>query len=56
MRSDCYRSSVSGHPRVTKAAVIDIISPDRNFGPTASAAELLVIVNDCLNSFPDLGP
>ena len=48
-------SVVSGHPRVAKAAVFDIITPDLVVGPTAAAGEALSIVNDCLNNFANLG-
>ncbi|KAH9923827.1 uncharacterized protein B0H18DRAFT_1013542 [Fomitopsis serialis] len=52
---DIYRPNVvSGHPRVAKAAVFDIITPDLVVGPTAAAAEALSIVNDCLNNFANL--
>jgi eukaryotic translation initiation factor 2-alpha kinase 4 len=37
-----------------KAAVLDVISPDRTSGPIAAVAELLSIANECLNSFPNL--
>ncbi|KZT71101.1 Serine/threonine-protein kinase [Daedalea quercina L-15889] len=53
---DIYRPNVvSGHPRVAKAAVFDIITPDLVVGPTAAAGEALSIVNDCLNNFANLG-
>jgi eukaryotic translation initiation factor 2-alpha kinase 4 len=52
--ADFYCSVVAGHPKTTKAAALDIISPDRNTGPTAAATELLAIVNECLIRFPNL--
>ncbi|TFY68401.1 hypothetical protein EVJ58_g1031 [Rhodofomes roseus] len=53
---DTYRPNViSGHPRVSKAAVFDIITPDLVVGPTAAAAEALSIAHDCLNNFANLG-
>lgn len=48
------KSAVAGHPRVSKAAVFDIITPDLINGPIAASAEVLALVNDCLNSFPTL--
>ncbi|KAH9956146.1 hypothetical protein BC827DRAFT_1139950 [Russula dissimulans] len=52
---DIYRPNlVAGHPRVFKAAVFDIISTDvANSGPV-SIAESIIIVNQCLDSFPNL--
>jgi translation initiation factor 2-alpha kinase 4 len=47
-------STVTGHPRVSKAAVFDIITPDLENGPLAASAEVLTLVNDCLKSFPNL--
>jgi translation initiation factor 2-alpha kinase 4 len=47
-------SAVTGHPRVSKAAVFDIITPDLENGPIAASAEILTLVNDCLRSFPNL--
>jgi eukaryotic translation initiation factor 2-alpha kinase 4 len=47
-------SAVTGHPRVSKAAVFDIITPDLENGPLAASAEVLTLVNDCLKSFPNL--
>jgi translation initiation factor 2-alpha kinase 4 len=45
---------VAGHPKVNKAAVFDIITPDLANGPLAAGAEVLAIANECLNSFPTL--
>ncbi|TFK47428.1 Serine/threonine-protein kinase [Heliocybe sulcata] len=51
-----YRPNVTaGHPKSTKAAVFDIISPDMECGPAAAIAESLAIVNKCLDSFPGIG-
>jgi eukaryotic translation initiation factor 2-alpha kinase 4 len=49
-------SPVSGHPKVQKAAVFDIITPDLLSGPIAAGAEIIALANDCLNSFPNLSP
>lgn len=48
------QSAVAGHPRVSKAAVFDIITPDLTNGPIAASAEVLALINDCLHSFPTL--
>jgi len=48
------RSAVPGHPRVTKAAVFDIITPDVTSCIIAGGAELIMLLNDCLHSFPNL--
>ncbi|KAI5992946.1 kinase-like domain-containing protein [Pisolithus albus] len=53
--TNIYRpSAVPGHPRVTKAAVFDIITPDITSGIIAGGAELIMLLNDCLHSFPNL--
>ena len=44
----------AGHPRASKVAVFDIITPDLINGPTAGAAEGIAIVNSCLDIFGDL--
>lgn len=49
-------SPVAGHPKVQKAAVFDIITPDLLSGPIAAGAEIVAVANDCLNSFPNLSP
>jgi hypothetical protein len=49
-----FLSGVSGHPRIMKAAVLDIITPDLESGPVAATAEMIAVANDCLNSFPNL--
>ncbi|KAL0961127.1 hypothetical protein HGRIS_006101 [Hohenbuehelia grisea] len=52
---DIYRTNPAAeHPKVLKAAIFDIISPDLASGPVAAAAEILVIANNCLSSFPML--
>lgn len=48
-------SVVPGHPRVAKAAVFDIITPDLVVGPAAATGEALSIVHDCLNNFANVG-
>ncbi|TFK91310.1 Serine/threonine-protein kinase [Polyporus arcularius HHB13444] len=53
--SDIYRPNLTaGHPRASKVAVFDIITPDFVNGPTAGAAEGIAIVNSCLDMFGDL--
>ena len=47
-------SLVAGHPKSSKVAVFDIITPDRESGPCAAVAEAIAIVNDCLDSFANL--
>ncbi|EJF61645.1 Serine/threonine-protein kinase [Dichomitus squalens LYAD-421 SS1] len=52
---DIYRpNSPAGHPRASKVAVFDIITPDLVTGPNAAAAEGIAIVNNCLDVFGDL--
>jgi eukaryotic translation initiation factor 2-alpha kinase 4 len=46
--------SARSHPRTFKMAVFDMITPDLETGPFAAAAELITIVNECLNTFPGL--
>lgn len=43
-----------GHPKVSKAAVFDIITPDLESGSIASMAEILALLDDMLNGFPTL--
>jgi len=52
---DIYRPNlVAGHPRVFKAAIFDIVSTDlANSGPV-SIAESIIIMNECLDAFPNL--
>ena len=47
-------SITPGQPRSSKAAVLDIISPDVTHGPIAAGAEILSLINECLVSFPTL--
>jgi len=49
-----FCSPVAGHPKFTKAALFDIISPDLEHGPLAAGAELIAVANDVLESFPTL--
>ncbi|KAI0746241.1 Serine/threonine-protein kinase [Daedaleopsis nitida] len=52
---DIYRPNLTaGHPRASKVAVFDIITPDLVNGPNAGAAEGVAIVNSCLDIFGDL--
>ncbi|KAH9943970.1 hypothetical protein B0H21DRAFT_747282 [Amylocystis lapponica] len=52
---DIFRPDlVGGHPKVFKAAVFDIITPDLVTGPSAASAETILIVNDCFNRFANL--
>ncbi|TFY77050.1 hypothetical protein EWM64_g6962 [Hericium alpestre] len=52
---DTYRANkVAGHPRVAKAAVFDFITVDVANGPMISSAEAIILMNECLNSFPSL--
>ena len=55
----CFRffpphSPVAGHPKVLKAAVFDIISPELEYGAVAAGAEIIAVASDCLDSFPNL--
>jgi translation initiation factor 2-alpha kinase 4 len=45
---------VAGHPKVLKAAVFDIITPDLEYGPVAASAEIIAVASDCLDNFPNL--
>ena len=47
-------SPVVGHPRVSKAAIFDIITRDLGSGLVAAGAEIIAVANNCLNSFPNL--
>ncbi|KAF8124132.1 kinase-like domain-containing protein [Boletus edulis] len=50
-----YRpNAVPGHPKVVKAAILDIITPDMKNGMVAAGAELILLLSDCLRSFPNL--
>ncbi|KAG2338792.1 hypothetical protein BDR05DRAFT_984599 [Suillus weaverae] len=53
--ANIYRpNSAPGHPKATKAAVLDIITPDFKHGLIAAGAEFLMLLSNCLNSFPNL--
>ncbi|KAI0828484.1 Serine/threonine-protein kinase [Trametes gibbosa] len=53
--SDVYHPNViAGHPRASKVAVFDIITPDLITGPTAATAEAISIVSECLDNFGNL--
>ncbi|KAJ4467220.1 kinase-like domain-containing protein [Lentinula aciculospora] len=55
--SSIYRPSlIPGHPKVWKAGVFDIITPDLSHGPIAAGAEILAVAHDILESFPNLTP
>ncbi|KAF5357565.1 hypothetical protein D9757_013020 [Collybiopsis confluens] len=55
--SSIYRPSlIPGHPKVWKAGVFDIITPDHVSGPIAAGAEILAVAHDVLESFPNLIP
>ena len=47
-------SLVAGHPKAIKAAMFDIISQDLQHGSSASTAEAIAVVNECLDSFANL--
>lgn len=47
-------SAIPGHPKIVKAAVLDIITPDMKNGMIAAGAELILLLNHCLRSFPTL--
>ncbi|PFH46932.1 hypothetical protein AMATHDRAFT_7250 [Amanita thiersii Skay4041] len=54
--ADVYRPNpLAGHPKVSKAAAFDIITQDLKWGPIAAGAEIISVVDECLNSFPNLG-
>ncbi|KAG2365174.1 kinase-like domain-containing protein [Suillus spraguei] len=53
--TNIYRpNSAPGHPKATKAAVLDVITPDTKHGLMAAGAEFLILLSNCLNSFPNL--
>ncbi|KAJ3727200.1 kinase-like domain-containing protein [Lentinula guzmanii] len=55
--SSIYRPSlIPGHPKVWKAGIFDIITPDLLHGPIAAGAEILAVAHDILDSFPNLTP
>ncbi len=45
---------MAGHPKFSKAAVFDIISPDLESGPLAAGGEIISVADHCLDSFPNL--
>jgi len=47
-------SHLTGHPKMSKAAVFDIISQDLKWGPIAAGAEIISVANECLSCFPNL--
>ncbi|KAF8345771.1 kinase-like domain-containing protein [Amanita rubescens] len=47
-------SHFTGHPKMSKAAVFDIISQDLKWGPIAAGAEIISVANECLSCFPNL--
>ncbi|KAG2126151.1 kinase-like domain-containing protein [Suillus cothurnatus] len=49
-----FARSAPGHPKATKAAVLDVITPDTKHGLMAAGAEFLILLSNCLNSFPNL--
>ena len=51
---DLRGSLVAGHPKAIKAAMFDIISQDLQHGSSASTAEAIAVVNECLDSFANL--
>ncbi|KAF9065023.1 kinase-like domain-containing protein [Rhodocollybia butyracea] len=52
-----YKPSViPGHPKVWKAGVFDIITPDLSYGPIATGAEILAVAHGILEGFPNLMP
>ncbi|EKM74744.1 hypothetical protein AGABI1DRAFT_109872 [Agaricus bisporus var. burnettii JB137-S8] len=53
--TNAYRPSpVAGHPKSMKAAVFDIVTHDLVSGPIAAGAEIVSVINDVLNCFPNL--
>ena len=49
-----FHGAIPGHPKIVRAAVLDIITPDIKNGMTAAGAELILLLSDCLRSFPNL--
>jgi hypothetical protein len=56
MRTSAYFniSIGTGHPRVFKSAVYDVITHDLMTGPFAAVAETISVVSRCLEAFPGL--
>ncbi|KAG0696775.1 hypothetical protein DFH29DRAFT_949716 [Suillus ampliporus] len=53
--TNIYRPNAApGHPKAAKAAVLDVITPDTKHGLIAAGAEFLMLLSNCLNSFPNL--
>lgn len=52
--AESHCSLTTGHPRVSKTAVFDIITPDLTHGPAAAAAEIIAVTHECLSAFPTL--
>ncbi|KAK2467467.1 hypothetical protein APHAL10511_000322 [Amanita phalloides] len=52
--ANVYRPQLTGHPKMLKSAVFDIITQDLKWGPIAASAEIISIANECLSSFPNL--
>ncbi|TDL16229.1 Serine/threonine-protein kinase [Rickenella mellea] len=53
---DTYRdTAIGGHPKISKAAVFDIVTPDMLKGPEVAIAELVSIMGEILDAFPNLG-
>ncbi|OSC98901.1 Serine/threonine-protein kinase [Trametes coccinea BRFM310] len=52
---DVYHPNViAGHPRMSKVAVFDIITPDLITGPNAATSEAVSIASECLDNFGNL--
>ncbi|KAI9060398.1 Serine/threonine-protein kinase [Trametes sanguinea] len=52
---DVYHPNViAGHPRMSKVAVFDIITPDLITGPSAATSEAVSIASECLDNFGNL--
>ncbi|CDO76045.1 hypothetical protein BN946_scf184959.g3 [Trametes cinnabarina] len=48
------RADIKRHPRMSKVAVFDIITPDLITGPSAATSEAVSIVSECLDNFGNL--
>ncbi|KAH7917114.1 hypothetical protein BV22DRAFT_941139 [Leucogyrophana mollusca] len=52
--TNIYRpNTVPGHPEVTEAAALDIITPDVSSGLVAAGAEMPMLLSNCLQKFPN---
>ncbi|KAI0653862.1 Serine/threonine-protein kinase [Cubamyces menziesii] len=49
-----YPNVIAGHPRASKVAVFDIITPDNITGLSAATSEAISIISDCLDNFGNL--